>query len=385
MAISGVESLSTKNLLKLCQKIYLQFEYDSSLKHIEGLLRISGSQSATDKIIDSGEIPKITKFNVHTVLDVVKRVLPELNSRLSALAPEFLFILQESRSGSILEMSNALDEFINNMVASQDLQKEIFAEILYGYIHLGAMFSGSGINKMSIENCAIVLGPNVNDMLGWFNISDSNLHEAATKLDVIKKVIFTAIESKKYDKPYIEKYAKTLLDSRKKSYEIVCSQIAEVKYTIAELVQQKENLMDNISRITHQVTDLEKAEKKSQGMVTKDYGKEIKSIIQSKKNELIKLEQKVSALEPYINEWIVREKVLIERKNDLKVSIDEYRFISVLNGDVDYSFIDNHSDALKSDPSPMLPLYTHFSDLNIFAHDDSINPNSQYKYLRRSC
>ncbi len=383
MAISGVKNLPIETLLGLCQNIYSQFECDASLKNIVGLFRVGGAKVDTDKILSSGQIPRMTKFNVHTVLDVIKRILPELKNRIAEVATDNIAVFQSvsctlssDDNQSIVETAKALNMFISSMVASGDIKQENLAEMLYGYIHLGAMFSGaSDINKMTMENCAIVIGPNIDDMLGLVDLSGLNMFAAATKMDLVKHVICMAIESKEYDMPFIEKYAQTLLESRLERYSEIRLQIEGVNKIIKIFKGQKVELDIKIEKTILNIKSLESTEKKPQDKrLKKGLIKGIQNLINENKIQLEQLYKKVSAVESYLDTCYTKKQECMFVKSKLEPVIQDYKFITFLNGNFGSSIIQEPLDLAKpgDESNAMLHLRTAMSEVDIFDREQSV-------------
>lgn len=397
MAISGVENLSTAKLLGLCRDIFSQFEYDSSLKEIEGLLRMGGAKSDTTEILDTGQIPKMTEFNIHAVLDVIKRILPELKNRIAKVAPKTLIDLHVTScalscddESSVIATAEKLNIFISSMVASGDIEQENLAEMLYGYIHLGAMFSGaSDINKMTKENCAIIIGPHIDDALGLVDLSNLDMFAAAAKIDLVKSVIFTAIESKEYDVSFIEKYVQTLLESKLEGYNKLPCQVKGINEIIESLEKQKAELKINIEEKILNIKNLESAGKKSQDKELKNLAKDIKKLIKENKLQLTQLNEQMSVISSYLCDYYIKKQEFELVGNKLELAIKKYKFVGFLHGDIGLSTFEESpilSEAGKKSKS-MLHLCFAMSKVDTDSEQgrDSIGFVGKNKFRSKAC
>tara|TARA_R110002110_G_scaffold404606_1_gene623218 strand:- start:265432 stop:266574 length:1143 start_codon:yes stop_codon:yes gene_type:complete len=371
MAASGPENLTTEQILTMCRGIFSQFEENETLRKVQGLLRVAGGKADTDRILDSGIIPEINKSNVHTVLDAVKRLLPVLSSRIADAAPDELAELQSvshalssDDDATVTAASSALIKFIDTMAESGNQNKEYLAEILYGYIHFATIIKEfSDINKMTSDNCAIVLGPKFDAMLDLVDKSDKDIMAAAAKIGLVNDLVCQAIDSGSFDLSFASKYIEQLMSARQKGFAEASIQAEKTSGVVIGLMDRLHNVTTDMDATKSYLDSL--LDKKSAMPIAIRRSKQekkaaslIKSMIKTTKAKLGGLEEKLQALQSDMHDYEMKRTGFVNALNSLRDSMSrlEDDVSASASASASGSELSNLSDSsLSSDEEPLTP------------------------------
>jgi len=402
MAANGPENLSTSELLIMCRDIFSQFENNDELKKIEGLLRVAGSKADTDEIMDSCVIPEIEKANVHTILDVVKRILPVLHDRVANASPEAVqalqlvsFNLSTDDDSTIQKTVNALSDCITQMV-EEGGESEQLAEILYSYIHFGYLLTEhSDVNKMTSNNCAIVIGPKVNDILGLVDQSTMDPLEAVAKIGLANAVVDLAISSGAFAFPFSEQYFIQLQTAREAKFEEAANQVDNASQSLSRVAEKIKQTNEAIA-MTQTLLDrlIEQKSLNKSGLFHKKTSQEkehdvvLKKMISQTAEKLQSLHEKLETLEPIMLNLAKQKSIFASARLQLQSSMDRIqRYKSDSDSDISLSS-DESSPRSRYDAGPSSMYSAHIEasqssdELDIIAQD--LDDASDKKSKRKS-
>lgn len=350
MAARGPRELSNLKFIDILRNIIGQILRDEELLQTQGLLRIAGISAETADILEKGEIPVINKANIHTVLDVTKRILPILRERIKDIDPEGLAQLQQASKalndldqGSLGSTSTALIQFIERLVSSRDREKEIVAEALHSYIHLGVMISQyADINKMTPDNCAIVIGPKFNEILDLVPMPVGNdpvlVMSAVAKSALVNNLIRQCIESGKFNVCFDEKYAEVRYQSRQYMFDTTMQQAEKTSRSLQNLttlidrintdMQQTQRTIDTLTFQKHRLKGRLLHKKTIQ---EKQFLKQTNELLKQAKTNLKSLAKQLQALQPDIEIHEKSRVKFVKAREQLRNSMDRleiYRIVS---------------------------------------------------------
>ncbi|MCS5707804.1 hypothetical protein CC99x_002685 [Candidatus Berkiella cookevillensis] len=263
MAARGPHDLSNNEILHMVRDIIGQIENNEELLNIRGILRVAGSHDAAQTILETGKVPPITSENIHTIVDVLKRSLSLMTTRIPSIDTTGLATLQaiaanvSDQETSKIALANAFQDFVDNLARSNDIDKESLGEILHNYMHLGKVISQyEATNKMTTNNCAIVIGPRMNEVLNLVPIPAAGdpalVMSAAAKASLVNDAIRIGIESGNYDVHFDQKYAEVKFNSRQRMITAVESQTEKTGASL-------EKLMTLLEKITGEIKQTERS------------------------------------------------------------------------------------------------------------------------------
>lgn len=218
MAAGGIQkTYGPEDLVKVMRSVSKYFDSHSKaeLLKTQGLLRVSGTKEALDRIylglIQNKTLesmgPDIT--NVHNVIGAAKQCFIQAGNWLFNSSDPTLISFREKINAAGTEELKAgvLREFIDELATSGDHQKLNAAEIMYSYIHLATLISEhEKINKMTPSNSAIVIGAGFQNILSIVQVDTTDPMAAMARANEVNDIFTEAISSKEYTKPFREQY-----------------------------------------------------------------------------------------------------------------------------------------------------------------------------------
>lgn len=340
MAARGPNDLSNDEILHIVRDIIGQITSNDDLLNTRGILRVAGSNQDTEAILESGTVPHITSTNIHTVIDVLKRSLSVMKTRIAAIDPEGLAALQDvAKDLSDDELSKAtfataFDEFIDNLAKSGDMQKEALGEILHNYMHLGhAISQFQETNLMTPNNCAIVIGPKMNEVLNLIPIPNAGdpmlAMSAASKASLVNDAIRMGVASDNYNIHFDQKYAEVRFASRQRMIEDVKLQTEKAGLSLERLnsLLEKVNLEMRQTERTLATLTSQKSQIKG-GILHRRTPEEKKFLAQTKekiaqeRQHYAAVSERLAALHKDIERFEENSRRFNHLRSDLRASMD---------------------------------------------------------------
>tara|TARA_R110002110_G_scaffold400317_2_gene616706 strand:+ start:60750 stop:61967 length:1218 start_codon:yes stop_codon:yes gene_type:complete len=225
MAARGPHSLTNRQILDFCKGLYGQLSLVENIDRLrtEGLLRVSAEQrevgALQEQYIFDSEMPVLTEDNIHIIIGCLKKNLLEIKGigEVDSLERDCLFSIVDNLNDDATEQAKtaqAFNSYIDSLASSRDRAKNEIAEIFYTLIRLGQLIATQAeANKMTMNNCAIVLGAKISDML-VINTPDSDPSVQMNRIENFNRVIGIVMGSNEYTKPFIEKYGEQECEAR---------------------------------------------------------------------------------------------------------------------------------------------------------------------------
>ncbi len=152
--------------LKILQTVSNHLKSKPLAFEAEGVFRVSGSQTKSEKIIE--DILENRRFiqstySIHDYIDAIKIAIRKctlVDPNDGAIIKLKGIINADESEVDTKEKTKAVNDFIKQYALSKDLNKFIAAEILHNYLHLLMhAWTFKSKNKMTSENLGLITGP----------------------------------------------------------------------------------------------------------------------------------------------------------------------------------------------------------------------------------
>lgn len=267
MAARGPEDLSISEMLTMSRDIIDQITASEALLQTVGILRLAGAHGETMQMIEEGKTRQVTAQNLHTHIDVLKKILPQLRTKLETLDPDNIKTIQrlfqdtlDESTETQLSAKQALNDYIHRLAMSGNKEKEQIAEILYSFLHLGThVLAHESVNKINENNVGILTGPMMAQALGLVGDDPMLLLSAQTNVNAVLSAVVSAGS---YAAPFFINYGQQLYERRQQAMQQATEQAEKTGASLGKLTALIRDIHNEI-RMTNRNIESLKAQKQS--------------------------------------------------------------------------------------------------------------------------